>query len=240
MAQRKRGENMEPMNSTIDPAAKVFKDTYIRDSIVGKAVISDRAVLINSVIGDKVEIGRDCNVVYASFGFGSYIGNGSVIKFTRVGKYSNMSWHLSIGGSNHNYHAACMYTESWWKRTFGVGDGLIPVREDAYTVIGNDTWIGAQANILRGVSIGDGAVIGANALVLHDVPPYAIAVGSPAKVIKYRFDEKTIERLQGVRWWDWPIETIRAASEYLHGDLNEEKLRRLEAIAGQVSSDERT
>ena len=68
----------------------------------------------------------------------------------------------------------------------------------------------------------------------------AIAVGSPAKVIKYRFDEKTIERLQGVRWWDWPIETIRAASEYLHGDLNEEKLRRLEAIAGQASSDERT
>ncbi|MBQ6267051.1 MAG: CatB-related O-acetyltransferase [Clostridia bacterium] len=153
------------------------------------------------------------------------------MKFTKVGKYCDLSWQLSIGGSNHNYKAACMYTDTWWKKIFGVGDGLAPVDETEYTVIGNDVWMGSKANVVRGVTVGDGAVIGASALVLEDIPPYAIAVGCPARVIKYRFDAETVERLLHLRWWDWEIETIRAAADCLRGDLTEEKLERLEQFA---------
>lgn len=218
----------------ISESCRVFKDVYIRDTVAGNAILSDRAVLISSKIADKVQIGRGCSIIHSSLGYGSFVAANSTIKFSRIGKYDNLSWDISIGGSNHNYKAACMYTDSWWKRTFGVGNGLEPVPEDDYTVVGNDVWIGAKANILRGVKIGDGAVIGANSLVLHDVPPYAIVVGSPARVIHYRFDERTISRLLAIKWWDWEPETIKESADYLRGDLNEEKLAMLEKIASTV------
>ena len=76
-------------------------------------------------------------------------------------------------------------------------------------VIGNDVWIGFEAVILAGVTIGDGAVIGTRAVVTKDVPPYAIVGGIPAKPIKKRFSEKTIKALLQIQWWDWPKEKIQ-------------------------------
>jgi len=76
------------------------------------------------------------------------------------------------------------------------------------TNIGNDVWIGAQAVIKAGVTIGDGAVIGGNSLVTKDVPPYAIVGGTPAKVIKYRFPEPIINALLELKWWEFDIEEI--------------------------------
>ena len=74
--------------------------------------------------------------------------------------------------------------------------------------IGNRVWIGAGAIITRGVTIGDGAVIGAHSVVTHDVPPYAIVVGAPAKVVRYRFKEEEIDELLQIRWWEWPEDRI--------------------------------
>lgn len=76
-------------------------------------------------------------------------------------------------------------------------------------VVGNDVWIGYEAVILSGVTIGDGAVIGARAVVTRDVPPYTIVGGVPAKPIRLRFEEKAIEKLLRLKWWDWPEEHIR-------------------------------
>lgn len=78
-------------------------------------------------------------------------------------------------------------------------------------VIGNDVWIGYQAVILAGVTVGDGAIIGSRAVVTRDVPPYTIVGGVPAKPIRKRFDEETIARFRALRWWDWDQETIRRA-----------------------------
>ena len=75
-------------------------------------------------------------------------------------------------------------------------------------VVGNDVWIGYEAVILAGVTIGDGAVIGARSVVTKDVPPYTIAGGVPAKTIRKRFNEETIDTLLELRWWDWPRERI--------------------------------
>ena len=77
-------------------------------------------------------------------------------------------------------------------------------------VVGNDVWIGYEAVILAGVTIGDGAVIGARAVVTKNVPPYTIVGGVPAKVIRKRFPEETVEALLEMKWWDWPQEKIAA------------------------------
>lgn len=76
-------------------------------------------------------------------------------------------------------------------------------------VIGNDVWIGYEAVILSGVTIGDGAIIGSRAVVTRDVPPYTIVGGVPARTIRRRFDEQTIEKLLELKWWHWPEERIK-------------------------------
>ena len=77
------------------------------------------------------------------------------------------------------------------------------------TVIGNDVWIGYEAVIMSGVKIGDGAIIGTRAVVTKDVPPYTIVGGVPAKPIRKRFDDATIEKLEAICWWNWGEEKIK-------------------------------
>ncbi|WP_279362441.1 CatB-related O-acetyltransferase [Xanthomonas sacchari] len=83
------------------------------------------------------------------------------------------------------------------------------------TIIGNDVWIGHGAMVLSGVTVGDGACIGAGAVVSKDVPPYAIVAGNPARLVRMRFDAQSVARLLEIRWWDWPIEKIRAFESLL-------------------------
>lgn len=95
-------------------------------------------------------------------------------------------------------------------------------------IIGNDVWIGANVTILSGVNIGNGAVIGANSLVTKSIEPYAIAMGVPAKQIKYRFNENTISRLQKIQWWNSPIDKIEEYVELLQSDEMETFLEKME------------
>ena len=78
-------------------------------------------------------------------------------------------------------------------------------------VVGNDVWIGTNACVLAGVTIGNGAVVGAGSMVTRNVPPYAIVAGNPAKLIRYRFSPGQIAKLEEIAWWDWPIEKIIAS-----------------------------
>ncbi|MDQ0325226.1 chloramphenicol O-acetyltransferase type B [Rhodopseudomonas julia] len=99
----------------------------------------------------------------------------------------------------------------------GAENGYRPAGD---TVIGNDVWIGSEAIIMPGVTIGDGAVIGTRALVTKDVEPYAIVGGNPAKVIRKRFDETHIAQLLELRWWDWDDAALKQAMPILtSGDI---------------------
>ena len=91
-----------------------------------------------------------------------------------------------------------------WESGFTVSE--LPVKGDI--IIGNDVWLGYDSLVMNGVTIGHGAIVAARATVVKDVPPYSIVAGNPAKVVKQRFDEKTIERLLQIAWWDWDIEKI--------------------------------
>lgn len=91
-----------------------------------------------------------------------------------------------------------------WESAFNVDD--LPVKGDI--VVGHDVWFGYDSLVMNGVTIGNGAIIAAGAVVVKDVPAYSIVAGNPAKVVKMRFDEKTITRLQNIAWWNWDIEKI--------------------------------
>jgi virginiamycin A acetyltransferase len=129
-----------------------------------------------------------------------------------IGRYCSIAAGVTILGPEHptNWAAvsdmAYIHNEGvvWARRDAGVPVDP-PCRFDArrtMPTIGNDVWIGQDVRLKRGVSIGDGAIVGACALVTKDVPPYAIVGGVPAKLIRYRFDERLIERFQKVRWWN--------------------------------------
>jgi virginiamycin A acetyltransferase len=90
-------------------------------------------------------------------------------------------------------------------------------------VIGNDVWIGYDAVVMQGVTIGDGAIIGTRALVTRDVPPYTIVGGIPARTIRKRFDDRIIVRLEKLQWWNWPEEKIKAHIK----DLQQGKIENL-------------
>ena len=135
-------------------------------------------------IGDRLIIGRFCAIAEGA----RFIMNGANHAMSGFSTYP-----FNIFG--HGWEEG--FDESTWKRE---------IRGD--TVVGNDVWIGMEAVIMPGVSIGDGAVVGAKAVVTHDVPPYAIVAGNPAKVVKTRFDQRTVDRLLKVAWWDWPVDKI--------------------------------
>jgi virginiamycin A acetyltransferase len=109
-----------------------------------------------------------------------------------------------------------------WEENFDMNS--LPYKGD--TVIGNDVWIGYDATIMPGVHVGDGAIIGAKAVVTKDVPPYAVVGGNPAKILKMRFDDATIAELLNIAWWNWPHEKISENIGIITGcDL--EKLKKL-------------
>jgi acetyltransferase-like isoleucine patch superfamily enzyme len=96
-----------------------------------------------------------------------------------------------------------------WRMAGVYEDGMPETRGDI--VIGSDVWLGTDAIVLSGVSIGHGAIVAAGSVVTHSVPPYAIVGGVPAAVIRYRFDNDTIQKLLQISWWEWDDSTIKEA-----------------------------
>ena len=123
----------------------------------------------------------------------SSIGERVSFIINREHNYSN----ISSGNIDYKY-GHNKWTKTMYDYTARKGD----------IVVGSDVWIGMNATILGGVNIGDGAVVGANAVVTKDVPPYAIVAGNPAKIIKYRFKKRQIKKLLKIKWWDWPLYKI--------------------------------
>lgn len=150
----------------------------------------------------------------------------------KIGKFCSIAWGVDIFlGGEHRQDWISMYPFAALQSEFPSAAHLVP--ESSATkgdvVIGNDVWIGLGTTIVSGVTIGDGAVIGARAVVTKDIPPYTVAAGNPAKVIKKRFDDATIDMLMRIQWWNWPIEKIREHADTLcSGDF--EKLKTLEFV----------
>ncbi|MDF7808292.1 CatB-related O-acetyltransferase [Pontiellaceae bacterium B12219] len=147
-----------------------------------------------------------------SIGAFSYIGPGSEIKNAGIGRFCSIARNVAIGPPEHpidwvSSHPVQYDGLRWfsdfesWERF--LSDETPWKGNSKKTVVGNDVWIGRNVIVRQGVTVGNGAIIGANSFVNADVPPYAIVAGNPASLIRYRFDETIIERLQDAEWWNW-------------------------------------
>lgn len=174
---------------------------------------------------NKCKIGRFCRLGYDNMISGSTIGDytytasNTKIYNSDIGKYCSISWNVTIGPHEH-------LTERWSTHGFSYLSRYNIVKKNISlgtverTSIGHDVWIGCNVVIIRGVKIGNGAVIGAGSVITRDVPKYAIVVGNPATVLKYRFSNPTIMEIEESKWWEWPEEKIRENIELFQGSVN--------------------
>jgi len=187
-------KNPKPNPNNKYPIPGYEKEIYVKPTIQNKNImVGDFTYIADSsfenhvthhydFIKDKLIIGKFCQIA-------------SGVEFV-------------MNGANHQMNAVStfpFYTlEGWHAST----PDLCEMPRKGDTIIGNDVWIGQNATILPGVKIGDGAIIGLNSVVSHDIPPYTIVAGNPAKVIRKRFDDELIEILEKVKWWEKSIEEI--------------------------------
>ncbi|MBQ9239221.1 MAG: CatB-related O-acetyltransferase [Treponema sp.] len=190
----KDGKNPDP--NTIHPIAGYENEIYVKPTLTNP----------NIIVGDFTYI---ADREFESHVTHLYDWNGDHLI---IGKFCQIASGVEfvMNGANHQMNAVTtfpFYTFEGW-------DMKPPEREDlplkGDTVIGNDVWVSQNATILPGVHIGDGAIIGANATVTSDIPPYTVAAGNPARQIRTRFDDELIDLLERFKWWDKPIEEINA------------------------------
>jgi virginiamycin A acetyltransferase len=146
-----------------------------------------------------------------------------------IGKYCALASGARFIMSGANYPTLgvstfpfAIFGGEWTERTVDLIYDM-PSRGD--TVVGNDVWIGYQALIMPSVTIGDGAIVGAGAVVTKDVPPYGIVAGNPARLVRTRFGQADIERLLRAAWWDWPVELVTAHARTIMAGTPEEIAR---------------
>lgn len=169
----------------------------------------------NCSISRLSRVAEKCQLYDVKMGRYSYIGQSSVISNVRIGQFCSIGGYGQIGGGMHPTDmvstSPCFLSG---KSTAGRNFAQIPYKTSETVIIDNDVWIGAGVYVKAGVHIGNGAVIGSHAVVTHDVAPYSIVAGVPAREIRKRFDEDTVQKLLELKWWDWPEDKLEKYGEY--------------------------
>lgn len=182
--------------------------------LFNRRVSSLAFVSADSDVDKSVVIYRGAKIKNTCIKSHTYVSAHTEIENAEIGKYCSIADHCRIGMADHSTNRIST-SPLFSKRINACKDSW--VKQDSNEVvsrrvaIGNDVWIGSHALVLGGIKVGDGAVIGAGAVVTHDVLPYAIVGGVPAKTIRFRFDQHIISELLKVQWWDLPEGTLKQA-----------------------------
>lgn len=197
-------ERLHPPNR-VDTAATVADSAFLRGArLHGPVEVGEHATLFKAELSGAVRVGRRSSL------WGPEIYVHARHDPVDIGAFCSIARHVGVHGYYHDMSRIS---------THYVGRNVLgtPVEEEMVSRgpvrIGNDVWLGVGVQVLSGVSIGDGAVVGAGSVVTRDVPPYAVAVGAPARVVRYRFDEETRARVRASRWWEWSDDEIRDRAE---------------------------
>ncbi|WP_208350288.1 DapH/DapD/GlmU-related protein [Pseudaestuariivita rosea] len=180
-----------------------------------KPFIHDGCSITESDFGAYTEVGAGSRIAYSSFGDYSYCDRYADIANATIGKLANIAAFSRIGATDHPLQtAACHHflyrSDDYWDDA-EPDAAFFEHRKSRRAYIGHDTWIGAGAMIKPEVTLGDGAVVAAGAVVTKDVDPYTIVAGTPAKPLRLRQPPEVAERLIALAWWDWPHEQLRNA-----------------------------
>ena len=179
-----------------DPAPRIHSTAELKSCRLGRySAVGERVILREVTVGDFSYFERHAEAIY-----------------TAIGKFCSIAANTRINALDHPLDRATTHKVSYrpneYFRYLGVDAGYREKRRSRAVTIGNDVWIGHGAVVRPGVRIGNGAVVGANAVVTHDVGAYEIVAGVPAKTIRMRFAPPIAEALQAMAWWDWPLETL--------------------------------
>jgi acetyltransferase-like isoleucine patch superfamily enzyme len=183
----------------------VYWDTLARNA--ANCNIDKQAVVLKNYTLSRVTVGK-----------GTYIADDALITDTSIGKFCSIGPKLLCGWGIHPINGistspAFYSTKKQTGFTFSKTDKC---EEQKHITIGNDVFIGSNVTILDGVTIGDGAVIGAGAVVSKDIPPYAVAVGCPIQIVKYRFSPEIIDALLASQWWDKEDDVLQQLEKHFY------------------------
>lgn len=162
-----------------------------------------------------VTIGHESALTKVKMGRYSYTNAYVRIIDAEIGAFCSIGRDVDIGGGIHPYTTVStspVFLEG--RNPIHKNLANIPYHDSERVVIGNDVWIGDYAYIKAGIKVGDGAVIGAHAVVTHDVEPYSIVGGNPAREIKKRFNDETISWLLKLKWWNWTEDKLEEYGQY--------------------------
>lgn len=186
-----------------------------RKRLGAKPLVHETAVVRDSRFGKFCKVGARTTVIETVFGDYSYAVNDCEIVYCDVGRFVSIGPLVGLNPANHPHERAAQahFTYRSWQYFEEIPDEVeeFDRRRAQRVTIGHDVWIGRAAIVLPGRSIGNGAIVGAGAVVTKDVAPYTIVAGNPAKPIRRRFSETTAERLDRLAWWDWSHAELRRA-----------------------------
>jgi phosphonate metabolism protein (transferase hexapeptide repeat family) len=173
--------------------------------------------IVQTTFGRYVEIGTGTRIINAVIGDYSYCDRSADIANAAVGKFANIAAHVRIGATDHPLDTASLHhflyrSGDYWDDAEHDSTFFVH-RASRRAQIGHDTWIGHAAMVKPEVTVGDGAVVAAGAIVTKDVAPYTIVAGTPARVLRERQRPEIAERLVALAWWDWDHSRLRAALE---------------------------
>jgi phosphonate metabolism protein (transferase hexapeptide repeat family) len=185
--------------TTRDGSPRVHASSLLRDTVLGQFTdVAERVVLAECIVGDYSYIERHVEAIYTS-----------------IGKFCAVAANARLNALNHPMERISQHKITYRPNEYFVYAKVDKVfrekRQQARVTIGNDVWIGHGAIIMPGLTIGDGAVVAAGAVVTKHVEPYAVVAGVPAKPIKWRFKKSIRERIIQLAWWDWSQEKLALA-----------------------------
>ncbi len=168
--------------------------------------IHPSAEVRDSRLGAYTEVGARTKVAETTMGDYSYVVNDSQIIYSEIGKFCSIAAMTRINPGNHPLQRVALSHFTYRSSAYGLGDDdaeLFGWRCKHRVTMGDDVWIGHGAIVLPGVTLGSGSAIGAGTIVTKDVPPFAIVVGNPGRVLRFRFPAEIQAALLRIRWWDW-------------------------------------
>ncbi|PLY05264.1 MAG: acetyltransferase [Arcobacter sp.] len=176
-----------------------------------KPFIFPKAIVENCSFGEYTEVRDYVNISDSIMDNYSYVCEYSQITNSHIGKFVNIASNVRINPGFHPYEMPCQHHLLYRRKQYGFGENdeaFFNYRKVQKVKIGHDVWIGHGAVIMPGITVGNGSIIGANAVVTKDVPAYAIVAGVSSKILKYRFSKEIINKLEEISWWDWTHEEI--------------------------------
>ena len=194
-------------------------DEWLASRMLPKSMLRAIAKRSQKVYGARDDLMRatmknrfDISIGKYSYGYRQLCYRGS--KLSQIGAFCSIGPNVTVSNGNHpidivSTHPA-FYLAGW-----GITDSPQSLKSDKNGLIsiGHDVWIGMNVTLLTGIAIGHGAVVAAGSVVTKDIPPYALVGGIPARIIKFRFDEPTVEQLLNRAWWAWPDNHLRSSAD---------------------------